>query len=491
MYRLVFYYLIVLVIAAFILSLFGALPFSPFDLAFSTIFILCVCYTSNKIFSYVFKTPTNVESVYITALILTLIITPRSSFHSLLFLGSAALLAISSKYILAIKGKHIFNPAAIAVVLTAIGLGHSASWWIGTAWMMPFVVLGGLLVARKIQREDMTLVFFVIALLVSIFFNLQVGTDIVETLRRVILDSSLFFLGFVMLTEPLTTPSTKKLQIMYGALVGLLFSPQIHIGSVYSTPEIALVIANVFSYIVSPKIKLMLRLGKKKTVGADIIDFMFPLSSKIAFLPGQYMEWTLSHKNIDSRGNRRYFTIASSPTENNLRLGVKFYSNGSSFKRAMANLDTSTTLIGSQLAGEFTLPKDQNRKLVFIAGGIGITPYRSIIKYLLDKREKRDIIMFYSNKLESEIAYRDIFDAAALNLGIKTVYILTEKVASTWRGRSGRIDAKMIAEEVPDYMERLFYLSGPHAMVVAFEQVLLGMGISRKNIKIDFFPGFV
>ncbi len=491
MYRLVLYYLIILVIVALILSLFGTLPFSPFDLAFSTIFIVCFCYISNKIFSYIFKAPTNVESVYITALILTLIITPNSSFHSLPFFGFASLLAISSKYILAIGKKHLFNPVAIAVVLTAIGLGHSASWWTGTNWMVPFVVSGGLLVARKIQKEDMIIVFFIAALLESVLFGLGRGTDVFETLKRVALNSSLLFLGFVMLTEPLTTPPTKKLQILYGALVGFLFSPQIHLGSIYSTPEIALVIGNIFSYIVSPKLKLTLKLGEKRAIGSDILDFVFKAQSKPVFTPGQYMEWTLSHKNTDSRGNRRYFTIASSPTEENIRLGIKFYPQGSSFKRAMANLDANTTLIGSQLAGEFTLPKDQNRKLVFIAGGIGITPYRSIIKYLLDTNEKRDIIMLYSNKMESEIAYRNIFDAASSNLGIKTVYTLTEQTGSTWRGRSGRIDARMITEEVPDYAERLFYLSGPHAMVAAFEQVLLGVGISRKNIKIDFFPGFV
>lgn len=491
MYRLVLYYLIVVVVVAVAFSFFGILPFSPFNLLFSTLFLVCVSYISNKIFSLVFEAPTNVESVYITALILVLIITPTSSFHLLPFLGFAALLAISSKYILAIGKKHILNPAAVAVVLTAIGLGHSASWWVGTAWMMPFVVLGGLLVVRKLQKEDMVLVFFVIALLESIFFGLQRGADVIETLRRVTLDSSLFFLGFVMLTEPLTTPPTKKLQILYGALVGFLFSSQIHIGSIYSTPEIALVIANIFSYIVSPKIKLMLKLSEKKTIGADIVDFVFPLSSKIAFSPGQYMEWTLSHPRTDSRGNRRYFTIASSPTENNLRLGVKFYSQGSSFKKAMANLDGSVPLIGSQLAGEFTLPKNLNQKCVFIAGGIGITPYRSIIKYLLDINQKRDIIILYSNKQESEIAYKDVFDAASKNLGIKTVYTLTEQAPVGWNGRTGRLDAKMIAEEIPDYMDRLFYLSGPHAMVVAFEQVLLEMGISRKNIRIDFFPGFV
>lgn len=491
MYRLVLYYLIALLIIATILSFLGILSFSPFRIIFSTIFIVCVCYVTNKIFSVVFEAPTNLESVYITALILILIITPTTSIHLLSFLGFASLLAISSKFIFAIDKKHVFNPAAFAVVLTALGLGHSASWWVGTTWMTPFVVLGGLLVVRKLQKEDMVLAFLIVALLESIFFGIQKGTDAFAILQRVTFDSSLFFLGFVMLTEPLTTPPTKRMQILYGGFLGLLFSPQIHIGQVYSTPELALITANVFSYFVSPKIKLILKGVRKNQIGPDIIDFIFPLQKNIAFSPGQYMEWTLPHKNPDSRGNRRYFTIASSPTEQNIRLGVKFYLEGSSFKKALANLDQDTSLTGSQLCGEFTLPKDPSKKCVFIAGGIGITPYRSIIKYLLDTNEKRDIIVLYSNKVASEIMYRDVFDSALSRLGIKTVYTLTEQAPPDWKGRIGRIGAKMISEEIPDYGERLFYLSGPHSMVNAFEQALLGMGVGKKNIKIDFFPGFV
>ena len=86
--------------------------------------------------------------------------------------------------------------------------------------------------------------------------------------------------------------------------------------------------------------------------------------------------------------------------------------------------------------------------------------------------------------------YTDVFDSANQNLEIKTVYTLTEEAPNGWTGRAGRINAKMIAEEIPDYHERFFYLSGPHLMVNAFENTLLNMGISKEKIKIDFFPGF-
>ena len=489
MYRLVLYYLILLLGGALILSFFHLLSFSPISLIYSSLFILGICWVTNKIFSKAFEAPTNVESVYISALILSLIITPAGSWQDLAFLFWASVLAMSSKYILALNKKHIFNPVSIALVITYFGINGSASWWVGTAPMFPFIMLG-LLIVRKIRRWDMVFYFLLTALSTILGLNLLNGSNMFTTLNTLLLNSPLLFFAFVMLTEPLTTPPTKLLQSLYGAMVGFLFSPQIHWGAFYTTPEIALVIGNVFSYLVSSKDKLLLTLGNKIQVGTDILDFTFNLNKKFNFIPGQYMEWTLPHVGADSRGNRRYFTIASSPTENDLRLGVKFYTNGSSFKKAMAAMDNQTPIVGSQPAGDFVLPSDVNKKLAFVAGGIGITPFRSIIKYLLDTSQKRQIVLMYSNKTASEIMYKDVFDSANQNLGIRTVYTLTEEAPNGWTGRAGRIGAKMIAEEIPDYHERFFYLSGPHLMVNAFENTLLNMGISKEKIKIDFFPGF-
>ncbi len=493
MYKLLLYYLVALVGIAAIFGFLGILPISSEAILISSLFIIIISWVTNKIFSAVFKIPSNSESTHITALILILIITPVQSFHGLVFLGWAAVLAVSSKYIFAVRKKHIFNPAAIAVVVTSFALRESASWWIGTVSMAPFIFLGGILIVRKIQRSSLVLSFFTSAIAVAIFFILTSGGSIISTLPRIILDSALLFLGFVMLTEPATTPPTENLQILYGLIVGILFAPQIHFGSVYSTPELALVAGNIFSYLVSSKQKLVLSLKQKIQIAPDIIDFLFVSNEKLAFLPGQYLEWTLPHKKIDIRGNRRYFTLASSTTEQAIRIGVKFYPNGSSFKNSLGTLDENKTIVAGQLAGNFVLPKNPNQKCVFIAGGIGITPYRSMIKSLLDTQESRPITLFYTDKNFSEIIYKDVFDEAQSRFGIKTVYVLTNKenLPSNWQGRVGRINEQMIREEVPDYQERIFYLSGPHLMVKEFEETLLNMGISRSKIKTDFFPGYV
>ena len=490
MYRLLVYYLLLLLIVAFIYCIFGILRFNPFLLMFSTVFLTSVCWLTNKLFGKVFSAPTNVESVYITALILALILTPADSLTSTLFLFWAGVLAIASKYILAIGKKHIFNPAAVAVTITAlVGVG-SASWWVGTLPMLPFVLLG-LVIIRKIRKFDLIFYFLISAFLTIGLLTILNGSDLFTSMKETIVDSSLFFLAFVMLTEPLTTPPTKNLQIIYGCLVGILFCPQLHLRSFYTTPEQALVIGNVFSYLVSPKTKIIAPLIEKKQISSDIFDFVFNRGKKFAFAPGQYMEWTLQHPKTDSRGNRRYFTIASSPTENNLLLGVRFYQNGSSFKKALLALNLNEQIVGGQIVGDFTLPKDKKKKLVFIAGGIGITPFRSMIKYLVDKNEQRPIVMFYANKHADEIAYADVFNQAQRQIGIKTVYTLTGQTPANWRGKVGRIDTEMIRQEVPDFRERTYYLSGPHAMVVSYEAVLRSMGVPQKQIKKDFFPGLV
>jgi Na+-transporting NADH:ubiquinone oxidoreductase subunit NqrB len=136
MYRLVLYVLIGLIGMAAILAYFKLLPFSPLALLASTILLIIICWATNFIFAYVLDVPINIESTYITALILALILDPAQSGGAFQFLGWAAILAMSSKYILALNKKHIFNPAAIAVVIPAFVLGQSASWWIGTTGML-------------------------------------------------------------------------------------------------------------------------------------------------------------------------------------------------------------------------------------------------------------------------------------------------------------------------------------------------------------------
>lgn len=492
MYRLVLYVLIAYWIYALALSFFHFLPFTPITFLITSTIILTTCWITNFLLAKIFNVVTNLESVYISTFILIFIITPAITISNYIFLIFACIFAIASKYILVINKEHIFNPVAVAVVITAILSIGSASWWIGSANMLPLVLLLGLLLLRKIQKEDLVISFLVSSVFVISLFTFLNRFDVLSTIYKLVLDTPILFFALIMLTEPQTMPPIRNLRIYYGVLIGILFSSQIHIGNFYITPEISLVIGNIFSFIVSPREKLILTLKEKIKLAPDIYDFIFGWNKKSYFNPGQYLEWTLGYNNPDSRGNRRYFTIASSPSEDTIKIGVKFYPNSSGFKKKLLSLPRGDKILAGNLSGDFTMPKDENKKLVFIAGGIGITPFRSMIKYLLDKNEKRNIVIFYSNKKEEDIVYKDILDQGLEELGIKTIYNLTEieNVSKSWKGKIGRLDSQMITKEVPDYKERVFYLSGPHAMVKGFEDVLNTIGISKDKVKKDFFPGY-
>ncbi len=134
--------------------------------------------------------------------------------------------------------------------------------------------------------------------------------------------------------------------------------------------------------------------------------------------------------------------------------------------------------------------EDPAEKLAFISGGIGVTPFRSMIKYLIDRGERRSIVLLYSNRTAPEIVYGDIFKQAQ-SLGVKTVYTLTDakQIPADWQGERGFVNADMITRNIPDFLQRTFYISGSHTMVTEFQKLLSGMGVPRNRVKTDFFPG--
>lgn len=492
MYRLVVYYLLAVLAAAILLSTAGWLPYNPFAIAFSAGYLCLICWLANRLFGWVLAVPTNVESVYITALILALIITPYQTLPDIWWLGAAGGLAMASKFVLAVRRKHIFNPAAVAVVLTAWGGGQAASWWVGAPALLPVVIVGGMVLVKKIQRQSMVLCFAVAALVSMGGMSLLTHHNPLINIQQVLLHSGLFFFAFVMLTEPLTAPTIAVQQRYYGLIVGGLFAPQLHLGSVYSTPELVLLVGNIYAFAVGPRLNILPHLTTKLPLAPDIFDFVFKPPRRFTYLPGQYMEFTLAHDRPDSRGNRRYFTLASSPTEDNLRLGVKFYPHGSTYKRALAAMTSASRLAAGQLGGDFTLPSNAGQPLVFIAGGIGITPYRSMIKYLLDTNQTRRISLFYAESSPTNLIYRDVFDQAARQLGLKVFYVVSDPttIPPDWSGQTGRVSAPMISRLVPEYQDCLFYISGSHSMVASLQSQLLKLGIDHRRIKTDYFPGY-
>ncbi|MEK1886883.1 MAG: hypothetical protein AAAB35_04725 [Phyllobacterium sp.] len=489
MYRLMLYYLEALLGAAFVFGFLQLVPHEPSAIAFSTALILATCYITNCIFARVFGVPANNESVYITALILALILDPTtaSDTNAVGAMIFVSVWAMASKFIFAIGRKHIFNPAAFGVALSALLLDQPPSWWVGgNLAQLPLVVIGGLVVVHKLRRFDLVTTFVLVNLATVLLTSnpAQYQTALIETVQS----SPLFFFAFVMLTEPLTAPTMRWPSLAFAAIVAFLTAPNIHIDTFYFTPEIALLVGNLFAYTVSPKGRFVLTLERIEQSAHDTYDFIFRSSRTLPFQAGQYLEWTLGLDHPDNRGNRRYFTVASSPTEETIRLGVKFYPKSSAFKRALATMIPGERIYASQLSGDFTLPANPNEKIAFLAGGIGITPFRSMVQYLLDHDEARPIVVIHGIETPHDIAYRDTFEAAQHNLGIRTIYAVARGAENGQY--CGRIDARLVQAAIKDYRERTFYISGPQTMVRTLREMLQSIGVRRSRIKVDYFPGF-
>lgn len=475
-YRLVLYLLILYILAASVLGLVHKVPFQTGPILLSSLWLVVICRASNWFLASIFKVPRNHESDLITALILALIMSPASNLHSFLVLVATGFSAMLVKYAITWKGRHLFNPAASGAFIAGVLFNTYASWWIGTKFMLPLVAIGGLLIAKKMKRLQMVLVFGAVwASYIIAYAPAEHGPS---TLWQVLINSSVIFFATVMLTEPLTSPSSLNQCLTYALVTGFLFSSrQLHLA-----PESALLIGNGLTFLMSPNRSVILKLIGSQKEAQEIYSFIFETKKRFNFAPGQYMEWTLPGVSLDARGNRRYLTIASSPTEPNLAFSVRIPAQKSGFKTALTTLKPGQNILAAQIAGDFTLPRDANEKLSFIAGGIGITPFRSMIKYLIDKKEHRDIQLVYSVSEPSQLAFRNLFHQAR-EIGLHSTFINSQALGAS-------IDSKILAKAVPDFTSRTFYISGPQGFVAHIRETLLDMGLSPSKIVTDFFPGY-
>jgi len=498
MYRLTLYYLAALLALGFGLSFFGVVSGGPVAVVSTTGILLASCWLANLLLSRIWKVRANPESSLITALILALISGPVSVLAdprhaAVLALSGAA--AVASKYLLAFRRQHALNPAAFGAFISAVAFGTYATWWVGNAAMLPLVAVGGFLLVRKISRfrflGAFLLAFVVSMAALSFAQGLSLGM-VLQSVGFVFRQSALVFFAVVMLTEPMTSPKRLALQVLYGAIVAFLYQPLLTMFGQNLTPEEALLVGNLFSFFVSPSRKLKLSLKGRKEEGTGITSFTFPRPPAFSYRAGQYMEWGLPIRRADSRGTRRYFSLASSPTEPDLLIAARIPTDPSSYKEALERLSVGDRILAGELGGDFVLPRDPRVPLAFIAGGIGITPVRAMIRHMLDTGEGRDIVLFYSNRTEQEIAFRCVFDEAARTAGLHAVYTLTDlaRVRPSWCGGRGPIDADMIRTEAPGYASRRFYISGPPAMVNGMKAVLRSMGVHRGNIRSDSFTGY-
>jgi ferredoxin-NADP reductase len=221
----------------------------------------------------------------------------------------------------------------------------------------------------------------------------------------------------------------------------------------------------------------------KRTPDVKSIQFFRPPS--VEYQAGQFMFITLRSKDKELK---KHFTISSSPTEKNyIELTKKL--TGHPFSNLLDELNIGDKVKIDGPYGKFIFDK-KIKKIGMLSGGIGITPLRSICRYITDLQLQTNIILLYGNNSKEDIAYKQEFDQIQKeNNNFKVVHTLIHP-PSDWDGHTGYIDAEMIRKEVPDYTNRVHYTCGPPAMVKSMKKLLEDLNISKDQIKTENFSGY-
>lgn len=217
-----------------------------------------------------------------------------------------------------------------------------------------------------------------------------------------------------------------------------------------------------------------------------IASYSFEPSRPFAYTAGQYINLTLIGHQEHGDPVERWFTLSSSPHENLVTITTRIgEASHSAYKRALANLQPGDVVDISEPLGAFVLPRLAQTPLIFIAGGIGITPFHSMATWLIHAKESRPIRLIHSVRAEDDIIYQDVFEKA----GIHNTVVVKE-ASGAWGGERGDLTAEMILgiEEPSD--DTLIYISGPEPFVQRLQKELETLGVSSQRIVTDEFQGY-
>ena len=258
-------------------------------------------------------------------------------------------------------------------------------------------------------------------------------------------------------------------------------------------------------------------LEKQKFEATDVMSFRFSKqqqgkqaddgqSSFLDYTAGQYAFFDIGGVYNDTRGPIRHFTISSSPTEDFIMITTRI--RDTPYKKRLASLEKDVKVKVRGPQGKFVLHEDYSKPAVFLSGGIGVTPFRSMIKYATDKQLPIKIVMFDSNRNQENTIFKKEFDEYAnINRNLKIVYTITEEdeerqriqnissssVNQQWTGERGRIDKDMLTRHLTDdeIKNSIFYTCGPPGMIKAMQKLLQeDLQIPKDSIKVEEFTGY-
>lgn len=215
-------------------------------------------------------------------------------------------------------------------------------------------------------------------------------------------------------------------------------------------------------------------------VKSNVVSFIFEPETPLMWQPGQYLHYVLPHPDVDERGTERWFTNSAAPSEGKVMISTRLDNeHGSSFKRALQALQPGDEVEADAPEGDFTI-EDESANYIFVAGGIGITPFRSILVQAQAQGKQLNVKLLYANR-DQEVPFKEELEGfAAANPNLTIEYFIQPQSLS----------AELIKQYADKAGNALIYLSGPEPMVKSFAEQLKTLGVSDAQVKLDDFPGY-
>jgi ferredoxin-NADP reductase len=226
-----------------------------------------------------------------------------------------------------------------------------------------------------------------------------------------------------------------------------------------------------------------LPLKEKKIIAKDTMSFVFELGEQeFKFNPGQFVDITIDKpKYKDDKGNTRAFSIASSPLDEYLMVATRL--TDSAMKKSLSELEIGLLVHIDGPLGSFRFHTDESIPAVIITGGIGITPFRSIIKDVTERNIEQKIIMIYSNRTSDDATFvEDLEEWQAYNTNFEFI--------TRWTAEEGHIDEPFLKKHIKNLAKPIFYVAGPPGMVAGTTKLLIESGVHEDNIKFEEFAGY-
>lgn len=218
---------------------------------------------------------------------------------------------------------------------------------------------------------------------------------------------------------------------------------------------------------------------RREQLAPQIYQFWFEPEWPLRFEPGQYLDMTLLHNNPDARGQTRTLSLTNIPSDDLLAFTTKIPQNASSFKMALMDMTPGGQVKLAEPMGDFILPKNPLAPLVFIAAGVGIAPYASMFKSLVDKNQQRNIQLTYIARDQNNMPFLDLIDSIA--------WLKTTKIFTNERPRP---TASELLEIIKPNSQKLIYLAGNEPMMENYWLQFMRLGVDRQQMVLDFFPGY-